>query len=63
MITKKNLINAFGGTFTTRKQVADALGYKDAKSVDVLLRGLDRIGAKYLSADVADKVMEGVNKR
>lgn len=58
MITKQKLITAFGGTFTTRKKVAEALGYKDPHRVDKYLRGLDRINnSRYLSSDVADAIL------
>lgn len=60
MITKEGLIAALGGPFTTRQQVVDALGYTDRRSVDALLRGLDRFRNRYWSEDVADRILEGV---
>lgn len=63
MITKQRLIAAFGGPFTTRKQVAAALQYKDPKCIDKYLRGLEKVnGSRYFSADVADAILsEGLS--
>ena len=58
MITKETLVKAFGGPFTTRKKIATALNYKDPKSVDKYLKGLEKInGNRYYSADVADRIL------
>lgn len=58
MITKEKLIKAFGGEFTTRKKVADALQYKNPQSVDKYLKGLERVSKnRYLSEDVANKIL------
>ena len=59
MITRKAFEQACGGAFTTRKRVADALGYRDPHSVDKWLKGLERIGGtRYLTADVWDRIVE-----
>ena len=62
MITKEGLIEAFGGPFTTRQKVTDALGYKSYKVVDALLDGLDRFGTRYWSEDIAERVLERVER-
>lgn len=58
MFTKKKFVEDLG-TFTTRKRLADYLGYKDPHCVDRFLRGLERIaGTRYMSADVYDAIVE-----
>ena len=62
MVTREKLIGALGGAFTTKRKIADALGYKDTKSVERYVDGLDRLGARYWSEDVADRIMEEVER-
>lgn len=58
MFTKQKFINDLG-TFTTRKRVAEYLGYKDPHSVDRFLRGLERVaGTRYMSADVYERIVK-----
>lgn len=63
MITKEGLMEAFGQPFTTRTKVAEAMGWQNPQSADKLLYGLERYGKRYWSADVADRVLEGVKQR
>lgn len=46
------------GDFVNRAEVARALGYKDAHSVDKYLKGLPNIGKRYLIREVAERIME-----
>ena len=57
MIAKKAFEKACGGAFTTRKRVADALGYKDPHSVDKYLRGLTKYGGRYFTEEVYDRIV------
>lgn len=55
---ERALRNQTSGDFVNRKEVAMALGYKDPHSVDKYLKGLVRVGNRYLIRDVAERVME-----
>ena len=44
--------------FITRQELADAMGYKDAHSVDKYLKGLQKIGRKYFVQEVAERIIE-----
>lgn len=46
------------GEFINRAEVTRALGYKDPHSVDKYLKGLGRIGNRYLISDVAERIAE-----
>lgn len=58
---ERALRNQTSGDFLNRREVAMALGYKDPHSVDKYLKGLGRIGNRYLIRDVAERVMEETN--
>ncbi len=47
----------------TRKQLAEYLNLKDAKSVDVYLHGLPSINQRYFIADVAEQMLANMNWR
>ena len=53
---EKALRNQTSGDFVTRAEVARAFGYKDAHSVDKWLKGLPKIGKKYLISEVAERI-------
>jgi hypothetical protein len=36
-----------GGSFITRKKLADYMGVKDPKNIDKYIRGLERVEGKY----------------
>lgn len=59
-MTKTEITNAIRIThksgLITRKQLADAMGYKDAHSVDKYLKGLRKIGKKYSVYDVSERI-------
>lgn len=55
---EKALRSQTSGDFVNRQEVARALGYKDAHSVDRFLKGLPNIGRRYLIREVAEKIME-----
>lgn len=58
MITKQKLITALGGAFTTRKQIAQALGYRNPASVAKYVEGLPKLnGTRYWSEDVVERIM------
>lgn len=44
----------------TRKQLAEYLNLKDAKSVDVYLHGLPSINQRYFIADVAERLIDNM---
>lgn len=63
MMTKQKLITALGGAFTTRKQIAEALGYRNPASVAKYTAGLPKInGTRYWSEDIADRIMEDLRQ-
>ena len=64
MITEAKLVSLLGADgFTTRKRTAEVLGYKDPHSVDGLLNGLERVcKTKYLSSDVAKRIMATIER-
>lgn len=53
---EKALRNQTSGDFVTRQEVARALGYRDPHSVDKYLKGLGKIGSKYLVSEVAERL-------
>lgn len=57
---RKKMKNAFGGDFTSKKQVLDAIGWKDYACVRPYFYGLPRIGKKYWTDDVIDRMLEDV---
>lgn len=59
--TERDLVNFLGKTHATREEIARALGYKDAHSIDWALVGLKRIavGKRYLISEVAEKLDAG----
>ena len=60
-MTREELARAIGKPFTTRKNLAEKLGYKDAKSVDKYLRGLTKVNeTRYYTYDVVDIIMRGI---
>lgn len=61
-ITRGALTKAIGGPFVTRLKLAGILGYKSAKSVDKYLDGLQRIGSRYLTEDVIDRLLREVER-
>lgn len=65
---KKDIVDALeaasGCRFIKRRDIAVALGYKDAKSIDKYLRGLNKIAeGRYLVDDVAQAIIEEVEAR
>lgn len=59
MVTKQKLTTALGGAFTTRKQIAQAMGYKNPASVSKYVEGLPRVnGTRYWTEDVVERIME-----
>ena len=60
MLNQNELVKRLGDPFTTRKRVADLMHYKDARYVDKFLRGLPRVGTRYFSEDVAERILQGV---
>ena len=60
MFDRKRMKAAFGGDFTSKKQVLDAVGWKDYASVNPYFYGLPRIGKKYWTDDVIDKMLADV---
>lgn len=60
MLSKSELIKKLGDPFTYRKRVAEVMQYKDAHYVDKYLRGLPRVGTRYFSIDVADRILASV---
>lgn len=59
MFTKQKLIYDLGA-ITTRKKLAEYLGYKDPHSVDRFLHGLEKIaGTRYYTADVYERLVQG----
>lgn len=59
-MTKKELIKKLGDPFTYRQRVADVMNYKNPHCVDAYLRGLPRVGTRYFSEDVAERILEKV---
>lgn len=55
-MTKQNLRQAFGYPFTTKKQVRDAMGYKQYNEIRQYFYGLAKIKTKYWTDDVIEKV-------
>ena len=63
MVTRAKLKAALGGAFCTKRMIADVLGYKDARSVNKYIEGVERIsGPRYWSEDVIDKIMEELER-
>lgn len=56
------LRNQTTGDFINRQEVANALGYKDPHSVDKFIRGLGRIGNRYLIKEVAERISREVTR-
>ncbi len=58
----KMLQKRTGSDFITRKQVCDAIGYRDPASVDPIIAGLDRLNGKYyFIPDVVDRMLQRVS--
>lgn len=61
-MTKTTILKAINTThkegFITRKELADAMGYKDPHSVDKYLKGLNKIGRKYFVQEVVERIAE-----
>ncbi len=55
---EKALRSQTSSDFVNRAEVTRALGYKDPHSVDKYLRGLGRIGNRYLIREVAERILE-----
>ena len=55
---EKALRSQTSSDFVNRAEVTRALGYKDPHSVDKYLKGLGRIGNRYLISDVAERIAE-----
>lgn len=63
MLTRAKLKAELGGAFTTKRKIADALGYKDVKSVSKYIEGVERIsGPRYWSEGVIDNIMEELER-
>ena len=46
------------GDFVSRNEIAKAMGYRDPHSVDKFIKGLGRIGNRYLIREVAERIIE-----
>lgn len=58
----KTLQSRAGSDFITRKQISEAIGYRDPASVDPMLNGLDRLNGKYyFIPDVAERMLQRVS--
>ena len=58
MIGRKELRRAFGNRpFITKGDVKKALGYSNYDQVRQYFHGLERIGNRYLTEDVIEKIM------
>lgn len=58
MTSKEKIVAKLGSGFCTKRRIADVLGYKDARSVERFISGLERFaGSRYWSEDVADRIM------
>ena len=68
-MNKQEMIRYFkqecGGLFIRRGQLAELMNYKDVKSVDALLYGLERVGKGklYFIPDVVDAIKRGSETR
>lgn len=63
MVTRAKLKAALGGSFCTKRRIADVLGYKDVKSVSKYIEGVERIsGPRYWSEGVIDNIMEELER-
>ena len=60
MFDRKKMKVAFGGPFTTKKQVMEAVGWKKYDRVRPYFRGLPKIGQKYWTDDVIDRMLDDV---
>lgn len=57
---REDLARAIGKPFTTRRRLAEVLGYKNAQPVDKYLKGLPRINkTRYYTYDVVDAILKG----
>lgn len=63
-MTRKDIENALRsqttGDFITRQEIANALGFKDAHSIDRYTNGLVRIGRRYFIKEVAEIIAKSV---
>lgn len=63
MVTRAKLKADLGGSFVTKRRIADVLGYKDARSVNKYIEGVERIsGPRYWSEGVIDNIMEELER-
>ena len=61
MIGRTELRKAFGNkAFVTKKDVRDAMGYANYKEIRRFFYGLGRVGTKYLTDDVIDRILENI---
>ena len=64
MLSRAKLKAALGAEFVTKRRIADVLGYKDARSVNKYIEGVERIsGPRYWSEGVIDNIMEELEER
>ena len=54
---KKQLRIAFGYPLTTKRQVRDAMGYKQYNEVRHYFYGLGQYGSKYFTDEVIERIM------
>ena len=60
-MTKQDLRKAFGYPFTTKKQVRDAMNYKQYNEIRKFFYGLACVGTRYWTDDVIEKVLAEVS--
>lgn len=60
MLNKATLRTAFGYPFTSKKKVMEALAVKDYASVNPYFYGIAKLGERYFTDDVIDKMMDAV---
>lgn len=57
---EKDMREAVGGAFITKKQLASFMGYSKVDSIKKYLIGLEKVGVKYYVPDVARRISNEV---
>lgn len=56
---RQALRKAFGHPLTTKKQVRDAMGYKNYTEIREYFYGLSRFKSKYFTDEVIERIFQG----
>ena len=58
---RKQMRSAFGHPFTTKKKVMEVMDYKQYNEINKFFLGLGRIGSKYFTDEVIEKILGEVS--